>query len=94
MNTQMKQNLEKVIKGLINDDSKTAGDALHEYLRAKAQSIIIGEDEDADDKDDKEVKGDDEEAGEKKAADVEDADKEDEDDEKAEKDEKEEKDEE
>jgi hypothetical protein len=44
MNKAMKQNLETVIKGLVNDDSKAASDALHEYLRAKAQSLLLGED--------------------------------------------------
>jgi hypothetical protein len=53
MNKEMKDNLGKVINSLVNDDSKTATDALHEYLRAKAQTIILGEDEDMDDMDDK-----------------------------------------
>jgi len=50
MNKEMKDNLGKVINSLVNDDSKTASDSLHEYLRAKAQSIILGEEHDMDEK--------------------------------------------
>lgn len=59
MNNAMKQSLDAVIKGLVNDDPKMASDALHEYLRMKAQAILVGEsDEEMDDKE--EVRGDDE----------------------------------
>ncbi len=49
MNKAQKASLEVVIKGLINDDSKAAGEALHEYLRGKAQSILVGEQDEMED---------------------------------------------
>lgn len=60
MNKETKKTLELVINSLVNEDSKGATNAFHDYLRAKTQSILLSEmksceneeesDEDEDDK--------------------------------------------
>lgn len=61
MNANMKKQLEQVIASIVEENNDDAKKAFHEYLRAKTQSILLGEkadedkdeDEDEDDKEDK-----------------------------------------
>ena len=90
MNSEMKKNLEAVVVAVANEDTDAAKKAFHDYLRQKTQSILLGEEEDKEDKKvDKDV--------EKLEKDVEktkkDQDEDDEKEEKEEKDEDEDKDE-
>jgi Ran GTPase-activating protein (RanGAP) involved in mRNA processing and transport len=48
MNAQMKKQLETVITSIVEENTEEAKKALHDYLRAKTQSILIGESDDAD----------------------------------------------
>lgn len=43
MNAETKKTLELVINSLVNEDSKGATNAFHDYLRAKTQSILMNE---------------------------------------------------
>lgn len=56
MNKQMKLQLESVVNAIVNEDTEAAKEAFHEYLRAKTQSILLGEksDEECEDMDDAE----------------------------------------
>lgn len=57
MNKQMKLQLEAVVNAIVNEDTAGAKEAFHEYLRAKTQTILLGEAEcdEEDMEDDKEV---------------------------------------
>lgn len=48
MNAQMKKQLETVITSIVEENTEEAKKALHDYLRAKTQSILLGESDDAD----------------------------------------------
>jgi hypothetical protein len=43
MNKEMKKNLEAVINSLVNEDTKSATEAFHNYLQAKTQTILMNE---------------------------------------------------
>lgn len=66
----MKQNLEAVVNAIVNEDVETAKAAFHDYLRAKTQSIFLGEageyEEESDDDDDDESDDDDDDSEDKK----------------------------
>lgn len=52
MNKAMKKNLEAVVNSLVNEDTKGATKAFHDYLQAKSQTMLMNEspydDEDSD----------------------------------------------
>lgn len=56
MNKQMKQHLEAVIDATVENNTETLKAAFSEYVRAKSQAILLGEE--ADDEDKKVVKKD------------------------------------
>lgn len=83
MNKKMKQLLESVIDSIVEGDSIAAKESFHDYLRAKTQSILLGEAEDEKEcakchkmececEDDKEEKAEDEKAVDKSLDKVED----------------------
>jgi hypothetical protein len=49
----MKKQLETVITSIVEENAEEAKKAFHEYLRAKTQSILIGESEEECDDEDK-----------------------------------------
>jgi hypothetical protein len=59
MKKETKKQLEAVINSIVNEDSEGATTSFHDYLRAKTQTILLGEkeeecdEEDMDDDDDK-----------------------------------------
>lgn len=59
MNKQMKQHLEAVIDATVENNTEALKAAFSEYVRAKSQAILLGEEaDDEDKKDDKEDKED------------------------------------
>ncbi len=70
----MRKNLEAVIESVVNKDTEMGKDALHEYIRVKTRSILLGEASEPEDEDDEDEDDEDE--------DDEDEDDEDEDDDK------------
>jgi hypothetical protein len=59
MNAKMKKQLETVITSIVEENNEEAKKAFHEYLRAKTQSILLGEKADADEEDDDDKEDDD-----------------------------------
>lgn len=59
MNAQMKKQLETVITSIVEENTEEAKKAFHDYLRAKTQSILLGESDDADADDEDEDKDED-----------------------------------
>ena len=52
MNKQMKQHLESVIDSIVEGNTVAAKESFHSYLRAKTQSILLGEADAAEDEED------------------------------------------
>lgn len=60
MNKAMKKDLETVVNAIVNEDTATGTEAFHNYIRAKSQTILLGEKADEDEDEDEDESSEDE----------------------------------